>query len=491
MTDTSPDIRLLKDKHQEHMELMLNNLLKDETLSDITIHCRDGSIRAHKVILAAGSPYFKKLFEQHAQHHQVVFVLHGVAVRQLQSLMELIYKGSTEIPVELSDKLCDIAEEFGMKDIIDENKALLNFCFRDTRFKGQKRVTVDFDNENSGETPPSSLPQISPEIKSSEEPPLPVAIVKPKKLPLTPEARRKSNWALKQRKYKCSLCPASFKRASHLSRHQLVHTGERPYGCNQCDKTFSRHDKLKHHIRKTHTLEFMGNMVDGVDNDGYPFEDMGNGIETFEDPPRVTREDLEAFDCDKESIRNQVEEEGELEEESSNSKQELDGEQGNCGQKKGRGRPRKHPSVSRPLLKRPRGRPKINQLALARLALKSSENYDITNMPFGDLEYLTKPLNMDQNEENFEESNNSVEAHLMEPLVEIELDQHGTNNKNLKEELNKPGDGEHQKEQEEQVLHHNSAGEFLQNIGLLENSTVAKMEIGECTISVSSSTGFA
>jgi len=23
----------------------------------------------------------------------------------------------------------------------------------------------------------------------------------------------------------------------------------------------------------------------------------------------------------------------------------------------------------------------------------SSENYDITNMPFGDLEYLTKPLN--------------------------------------------------------------------------------------------------
>lgn len=46
----------------------------------------------------------------------------------------------------------------------------------------------------------------------------------------------------------------SFKRASHLTRHQLVHTGERPYACDQCDKAFSRHDKLKHHIKKTHEM---------------------------------------------------------------------------------------------------------------------------------------------------------------------------------------------------------------------------------------------
>lgn len=27
-------------------------------------------------------------------------------------------------------------------------------------------------------------------------------------LPMSPEARRKTKWALKQRKYKCSLCPS-------------------------------------------------------------------------------------------------------------------------------------------------------------------------------------------------------------------------------------------------------------------------------------------
>ncbi|KAJ8982543.1 hypothetical protein NQ317_005545 [Molorchus minor] len=35
-----------------------------------------------------------------------------------------------------------------------------------------------------------------------------------------------SVWARKERKFQCDLCPSSFKRASHLNRHQLVHTGK-------------------------------------------------------------------------------------------------------------------------------------------------------------------------------------------------------------------------------------------------------------------------
>ena len=70
------------------------------------------------------------------------------------------------------------------------------------------------------------------------------------------EEPKLSAWAKKQRKFKCDLCPSSFKRSSHLTRHQLVHTVERPFACDQCDKAFSRHDKLKHHIRKTHEQDY-------------------------------------------------------------------------------------------------------------------------------------------------------------------------------------------------------------------------------------------
>jgi len=68
----------------------------------------------------------------------------------------------------------------------------------------------------------------------------------------------------------------------------------------------------------------------------------------------------------------------------------------------------------------------------------------------------------------------------MEPLVQIELD--GT------KKLHRDSDKDD--EEPEETVQDNSAGSFLKKIGLLENSALAKMEIGECTISVSSTTGY-
>ncbi|XP_066153526.1 protein tramtrack, beta isoform-like isoform X2 [Euwallacea fornicatus] len=530
-------IRLLQEKHQENLEFMLGNLLRDETLSDITIYCKDGSVKAHKVILAVFSPYFRKVFQDHPDQ-QVAFMIHGVGVKQIRGLIELIYRGSTEISPELTNKICDIAEEFGIKGIVDENdKCSLNTSGRDTRFKGQKRVAVDFEN-STAEPHANKLPKTfadasenktlkaSPVVCASLE--CPESLKTPKDstdnpvnltstttsptcsyMPMSAEARRRTKWALKQRKYKCLLCPASFKRASHLSRHQLVHTGERPFACNHCDKAFSRHDKLKHHIRKTHIPDYIGNYMENTaESDTYTIGhvelDTSHHTEEFEVSTRITREDLlvrmasepKPRHLNTQKLVNSPDEGPEevitKSEDSaipSITPQSSEETKSNVtGQKKGRGRPRKYPQVPKPLIKRPRGRPRINRsvrpAAFSRAPSEAtrSEDYDITNMPFGDLEYLTKPLRIGQNSDTFGVSTTrSVEANLMEPLVEIELDQNNSNKTPLKDKI---------ADKDLTVLHHNTAGAFLQNIGLLENSALAKMEIGECTISVSSGSGF-
>lgn len=55
--------------------------------------------------------------------------------------------------------------------------------------------------------------------------------------------------------YQCSFmgCGRRFKRREHLTRHSMIHTGERPFLCNQCQRRFSRVDNLAQHVRTSHS----------------------------------------------------------------------------------------------------------------------------------------------------------------------------------------------------------------------------------------------
>lgn len=52
--------------------------------------------------------------------------------------------------------------------------------------------------------------------------------------------------------HQCSECHQRFSDKSHLTRHYLKHSGERPHNCSLCSKSFSRKEHLNRHLICVH-----------------------------------------------------------------------------------------------------------------------------------------------------------------------------------------------------------------------------------------------
>ena len=52
--------------------------------------------------------------------------------------------------------------------------------------------------------------------------------------------------------YACDTCGRSFSQKGNLSRHQLVHTKERPFRCEICGKSFSLKYNFRTHYYTVH-----------------------------------------------------------------------------------------------------------------------------------------------------------------------------------------------------------------------------------------------
>ena len=53
---------------------VFEKLLQTEAFTDVTLACDGGSIKCHKIVLAASSDYFQKLFMDNSSEHPIVFL---------------------------------------------------------------------------------------------------------------------------------------------------------------------------------------------------------------------------------------------------------------------------------------------------------------------------------------------------------------------------------------------------------------------------------
>src|SRR5258706_3657498 len=62
------------------------------------------------------------------------------------------------------------------------------------------------------------------------------------------------NNATAKKKHECTVCGKEFERVSHLKKHSMIHSGEKPFKCDTCGKCFNQKGSLNQH-EMTHTGE--------------------------------------------------------------------------------------------------------------------------------------------------------------------------------------------------------------------------------------------
>nr|CBJ05861.1 broad-complex, isoform Z5 [Blattella germanica] len=82
--------------YQSSITSAFENLRDDEDFVDVTLACDGKSLKAHRVVLSACSPYFRELLKSTPCKHPVI-VLQDVAFADLHALVEFIYHGEVNV----------------------------------------------------------------------------------------------------------------------------------------------------------------------------------------------------------------------------------------------------------------------------------------------------------------------------------------------------------------------------------------------------------
>jgi len=94
-------------------------LREEQDYFDVTLACDDGyMIEAHKIILSAGSEFFRNIFTK-MKHKNVFIYLKGISRLNLEYVVDFFYNGEACIAQDELNKFLETARELQVKGLLD------------------------------------------------------------------------------------------------------------------------------------------------------------------------------------------------------------------------------------------------------------------------------------------------------------------------------------------------------------------------------------
>ena len=262
---------------QERLDRSFGELRDADDFTDVTLACEDESIKAHKVILSASSPFFNKMLKS-IPHPRPLIYMRGVKGEDLVAMVDFIYLGEANILQEQLERFLSLAEELELKgmarndvtqelgecsniEVTDELRGIKNKCveYRTTisalkdQYRNPKQPKPALKKEEIVNV--SVVPQLKMEANEIEVPNPFHQMKTTKTVSIAPEIKAKIDSMISRRDdglYTCSECEYTSKVHVHMREHVEKHIEGLEYPCNFCDKVLRSSSVLRKHKSKHH-----------------------------------------------------------------------------------------------------------------------------------------------------------------------------------------------------------------------------------------------
>ena len=254
---------------QEHLLSSFGELRSDYDFTDVTLACEDQSVKAHKVILSACSPFFKKLLKTHS-HHQPLIYMRGVKAYELVAMMDFVYQGEANILQDHLESFLALAEELELKGFSGrtEEKAPEMSKYSPVT---QKMSTNQNPRPNNPMRERSSSTNLLANVKresENNEGKVATFQANPKPTAYIDTNTMEKIESLMERVtgggFSCNNCGYTSKQKGHMQEHVEKHIEGLEYPCNSCNKIMRSSLSLRNHKRKTMACFTMTKMLKAI-----------------------------------------------------------------------------------------------------------------------------------------------------------------------------------------------------------------------------------
>ena len=236
---------------QNIIQTSFGELRSDSDFTDVTLACEDESIEAHKVILSACSPFFKRLLKTNS-HPQPLIYMRGLKLVDLVAVVDFIYRGEANVFQDQLESFLSLAEEFELKGLSGSSKEatpdiskefVANQYQRDPGL-GKKRSTNEEGTTVKHESNRNTFDKaLMIPIQQNEK--RTTTVINPDTMAVVESMVEKRIDG-----YGCTNCDYTSKKTSNVREHAEKHIAGLEYPCNVCNKVYRSSNSFRTHKRR-------------------------------------------------------------------------------------------------------------------------------------------------------------------------------------------------------------------------------------------------